>query len=214
MDGSFASALPKGVNLAALLPTNALLIYVMGLEAAKSRPATDAERAEMRRLFGEALDAGAAGFGFTWLGPTNNHTDIDGTPMPTNVMAIEEAYNLATVIRERNRGFIQANVDIPMLRQRRDVCVELARISGRPVIHNVLQVLPDQDAHTDILDWLDKCEADGLKIYTQSFVNRVWLKFTVLNYTSWDVLDVFRLFTDGSDDRKAEPHEARNIAIG
>ena len=38
----------KGVNVIQYLPTSSLLTYVMGLEAAKTRPATDDERAEMR----------------------------------------------------------------------------------------------------------------------------------------------------------------------
>ena len=35
---------PKGVNVIQYMPTASLMTYVMGLEAAKSRPATDAER--------------------------------------------------------------------------------------------------------------------------------------------------------------------------
>ena len=41
---------------------NPLMAYVMGLEAAKSRPANDRERAEMCRLLTEAMEAGGAGF--------------------------------------------------------------------------------------------------------------------------------------------------------
>ena len=38
---------PKGVNCLQYMPTASLMIYVMGLEAAKTRPATPAERKEM-----------------------------------------------------------------------------------------------------------------------------------------------------------------------
>jgi N-acyl-D-aspartate/D-glutamate deacylase len=198
-------SIPKGVNVAAFLPTNALLVHVMGSpEAAKSRPATAEERAEMRRLLHEAMGAGAVGFGFTWLGKDNNHTDTDGTPMPTDVMAIDEAYNLATVLRERGQGIIEALTDIPLLRQRRDVCAELARISGRPVLHNIISVLPDVNAHDDVLAWLDECDNEGLQVYSQSFVSRVWTEFRIENYTSWDVLPVFRAFTDATRPKKLE----------
>src|SRR3984893_13937382 len=44
---------PKGVNCIQYMPTASLMIYVMGLDAAKTRPATEAERAEMRRLLNE-----------------------------------------------------------------------------------------------------------------------------------------------------------------
>ena len=38
---------PKGVNCIQYMPTASLMTYVMGLEAAKTRPATEEERAEM-----------------------------------------------------------------------------------------------------------------------------------------------------------------------
>ena len=83
--------LPKGINLASYLPLNSLLMYVMGIDAAKSRPATGAERAQMRDLMHEALDAGCLGFAFSYLQQFNSHVDSDGSPMPTDTMAINEA---------------------------------------------------------------------------------------------------------------------------
>jgi N-acyl-D-amino-acid deacylase len=53
---------PKGVNCIQYMPTASLMTYVMGLEAAKSRPATDEERAAMRRLLAEGMEAGLSGF--------------------------------------------------------------------------------------------------------------------------------------------------------
>ena len=38
------------------------MTYVMGLEAAKSRPATAEERTAMRRLLAEGMDTGLSGF--------------------------------------------------------------------------------------------------------------------------------------------------------
>ncbi|MGD9755097.1 MAG: amidohydrolase family protein, partial [Acidimicrobiia bacterium] len=49
---------PLGVNVIQYMPTASLMTYVMGLEAAKTRPATDAERKEMQRLLHEGMDAG------------------------------------------------------------------------------------------------------------------------------------------------------------
>src|ERR1700748_1025650 len=54
-------AAPLGVNCIQYMPTASLMTYVMGLEAAKSRPATEAERAEMRRLLAEGMGAGLCG---------------------------------------------------------------------------------------------------------------------------------------------------------
>ena len=49
----------------------------MGLEAAKSRPATDAERTEMRRLLAEGMDAGLGGFSIQRLGKDSTQADFD-----------------------------------------------------------------------------------------------------------------------------------------
>src|SRR5260370_38993070 len=79
----------------------------MGLEAAKSRPATPAERREMQRLLNQAMDAGACGFSIQRLGANSLQADVDGTPMPTDCMADEDVLALAEVLRDRDEGFIQ-----------------------------------------------------------------------------------------------------------
>jgi len=71
---------PKGVNCIQYMPTASLMIYVMGLEAAKTRPATEAERAEMRRLLNEGMDAGLCGFSIQRLGKHSAQADFDGSP--------------------------------------------------------------------------------------------------------------------------------------
>ena len=60
--------IPKGVNCLSYVPLSPLMIWVMGLEAAKSRPATDKERREIQRLLGEGMDAGACGWSIQRLG--------------------------------------------------------------------------------------------------------------------------------------------------
>jgi len=189
----------KGINLASYLPLNSLMMYVMGPEAVKSRPANEAERAEMRALLHEAMDAGAIGFGFSFLGQMNSHRDFDGSPMPTDVMAIEEAYNLATVLRERNQGVIQALCELPMV-QNRNVVEELARISGRPILHNVIAAFDFMpEYHTSILKWLDETSEKGLEIYSQALCFRVWTEFTLIDYNAWDQYPPLREFSLASD---------------
>ena len=50
------------MNVIQYMPTASLMTYVMGLEAAKTRPATSEERKEMQRLLHEGMDAGLCGF--------------------------------------------------------------------------------------------------------------------------------------------------------
>jgi len=190
-------ALPKGINVGAYIPLNPLMIYVMGLDAAKTRAPNTDERTEMRRLLHEAMDHGAVGLAFSWLGPNNNHVDIDGTPMPTDVMSIDVAYDLATVLRERGAGVIQVSCDVPGpgFNDQREVAADLARLSGQTVIHNITAVVPGFDTHEKVLAWLDDCTDEGLDVYSQGVLNRGVVQFVMTAYTSWDILPSLRTFT-------------------
>ncbi|MGB1087664.1 MAG: N-acyl-D-amino-acid deacylase family protein, partial [Alphaproteobacteria bacterium] len=191
----------KGINLASFLPLNALMIYVMGLDAAKSRAATPAELQQMKDLLNEAMDAGAIGFAFSYLQNTSGHVDYDGTPMPTDTMHVEDAYALAEVLRERNQGVIQSIVEMPGAVENREVVENLARISGRPVIHNLIMVVDGIPGYwRDIADWLTRLSDEGLEVYSQSVCARAWTEFRVGNYGFWDgVNEVFPEFSNCGD---------------
>lgn len=187
--------LPKGLNVAAYLPINSLMIYVMGYEAAKTRPATEAERRQMRVLFDEAMDAGAIGFAFSYLQEQNTHKDIDGSAMPTDTMSLDDLYFFADILRERGEGVIQALVDIPKIINR-EIAEELARRSGRPVIQNIITIFDMMpEYHQGVLDWLDACEAKGLDVYSQALAYRMWNEFDAEDFTAWAHIPPFHEFT-------------------
>ena len=98
---------PKGVNCIQYMPTASLMTYVMGLEAAKTRVATEKERLEMARLLDEGMDAGLCGFSIQRLGTNSVQADFDGSPMVTDTMCDEDILNLARVLRARDEGFIE-----------------------------------------------------------------------------------------------------------
>jgi N-acyl-D-aspartate/D-glutamate deacylase len=192
--------LPKGVNVAAYLPLNSLLIYVMGYEAAKTRGATAEERLQMRALLNEAMDAGAVGFGFSYLNDNNSHKDVDGSPMPTDSMNVEDAYYLAEVLRERDEGVIQVLCELATGARNRHVAEELARISGRPVLHNVVSPFDSRPSHhTAVMAWLDECQMKGLNIYSQTLAFRVWSEFNAIDQNGWQLVDPFKEFTYAGD---------------
>jgi N-acyl-D-amino-acid deacylase len=190
---------PKGVNVLNLVPLNPLLIYVMGLEAAKTRSATPEEREQMKAELHKAMDMGAIGFGFSYQGNHNTHIDIDGQPMPTDIMDPEDLYALADVLRERGEGVVQALVDTPGARFS-EIGLEVARRSGRPVIHNVTLVndyLPDY--HEEILTMLDNAKAEGLEVYSMTLTMRGWNEFKPMDWDIWNIIPVFREFTFAGD---------------
>jgi N-acyl-D-aspartate/D-glutamate deacylase len=190
-------SIDKGVNIGAFLPLNSLMIWVMGYEAAKTRPANEAERARMRQLLHEAMDCGALGFGFSYLQETNSHKDVDGSPMITDVMDEEEAFNLARVLAERGEGVIQALVETgPRNIANRKFVEKLAQISGRPVLHTVITIDEQHPAaHRDILKWLDEMTARGLNIYSQALCFRFMpMAFVVKDFDGWQAVPIFNEF--------------------
>ena len=161
-------SIPKGINLAQYFPLNPALCYVMGVDDAKKRAATRTEMTQLKDLLNRAMDAGAIGFSLVHLLDTSSHTDFDGSPMPTDIHPPEDFYKLADVLRERDQGMVQALVDLPGV-STRFVAEELARSARRPILHNTVGPYEDQpEFHRGIMAWLDKCEAEGLDIYSFS----------------------------------------------
>ncbi|MEQ8860371.1 MAG: amidohydrolase family protein [Pseudomonadales bacterium] len=184
--------LPKGINLASYLPLNSLMMFVMGYPAAKQRGATAAERARMRDLLHQAMDAGAIGFALSHLNEFNTHKDCDGSAMPTDQMVIDDAFHLAEVLRERDQGVIQCLCELPGGVGNRATAETLARISGRPVLHNVVapfDAMPEY--HESVLAWLDQMAAEGLSVYSQAFAFRAWNEFTVVEFNAWGNVPLF-----------------------
>lgn len=201
--------LGKGVNLASYIPLNSLMIFVMGsVEDARDRLPTEAELVEMKRLLREALEAGAIGFAFSKLNEFNSHKD-HGQPMPTDAADESTAYALAEVLREMDYGIIQALVDLPMAIDNNHIAVELARISGRPVIQNIITPFDHIPHEVDrVLEWLDWCEAEGLDMYSQALAFRAWNESRLLDWNSWDVVPEFAEFTECGEDIDARVAKA------
>ena len=128
----------KGVNVIQYLPTSSLLTYVMGLEAAKTRAATDDERAQMRALLAEGMDAGLGGFSVQRLGPDSTQADFDGSPMVTDTMCDEDILNLARVLRERDEGFVQITQATGHIKDDLAFLERLAAEANRPILHNAI----------------------------------------------------------------------------
>jgi N-acyl-D-amino-acid deacylase len=165
--------LPKGVNVMSLLPFNALLIYVMGKDVRRRRPNAP-ELQQMRELLGAALDAGACGISMSHLGTGNNHTDADGSDMPTDVMHPDDAIAVCQALKERGVGIIQCISQIGTIGDR-TISERLAREVGRPVLHNVFESnqRDPQSVDRDIA-WLSALTREGLDVYALSFLNRAW----------------------------------------
>lgn len=174
------AALPKGVNILTYLPLNPLLVYVMGVEAAKARRPTATEMAEMHRLINEAMDAGAIGISMSCMGADgNSHLDCDGSPMPSDVLGHDVVLDICRALVERGEGVIQLLSHLVIYGDRgltENLC-EMAKGSGVTVIHNAFMtsdLMPDMVEQD--LAWLDGLRASGLDVTANVVVSRGWIE--------------------------------------
>jgi N-acyl-D-amino-acid deacylase len=187
---------PKGVNVLSYVGLSPLMSYVMGHEGAKERAATPAERREMKRLLGEAMDAGGCGFSAQILGADSVQRDFDGTPMITDTMHEEDLIALSEVLREKGRGFIQLAAP-PKLTEK------VAAASGRPVVWNALVLMPDHHGITmgfykDLLRWVDRSNQKGLRIFAQALTAANNYEFTLDEWNLFDSIESWREITTGT----------------
>jgi N-acyl-D-amino-acid deacylase len=194
---------PKGVNCIQYMPTASLMTYVMGLEAAKNRWATAEERAAMRQLLAEGMDAGLSGFSIQRLGPDSTQADFDGSPMVTDTMCDEDILSLAEVLRERDEGFIQITQATGHIKDDLAFLERLAATARRPVLHNVIvPTRKDPEVHRRSLRWLERCRAKGLPIFGQTGTVRTGFAFTLEHWNLYDASPAWRAITTGTRAQK------------
>jgi N-acyl-D-amino-acid deacylase len=173
---------PLALNVLPYLPLNPLLVWVLGLDAAKAgkRPSDDENR-EMARLLHEALYAGACGWSAQCLGEPGNPVpglpqgDYDGTPMPTDVMWPETRRVLAAVLGERGVGFMQASGVSD------DEVEQLVELSGRPFIWQAVVANSRSNYYKSRLEWLRSCRERGLPVYGQAMTVDAPIHFALTN---------------------------------
>ena len=192
---------PKGLNMLSYGSLNPLMSYVMGVEAAKSRPATPEERVRMCAMLGEMVDVGACGFSAQLLGAKTVQRDYDGTPMITDLMSEDDLLAFAGVLREKGRGIIQ------VLGSDEELTEKLCEVSGRPVIWNALVLIADQHGNTygdykDKLRWLEDANRRGNRIFAQAVTAQNNYEFSLDTWNLFDTMSAWRAITLGSPEER------------
>jgi N-acyl-D-amino-acid deacylase len=199
-------SLPKSVNIMSYLPLNPLLIYVMGVDAAKSRQPNEAELREIHQLIGEAMDHGAIGISASVMGAEgNSHVDHDGTPMPTDLLTRSSIVALAQALIARGAGIVQlfSNVGPNGDRETSEAVAEAARGSGVRVVHNILVAV---DGHPEMIDadlaWIDGLRSRGLDVSGATLLHHGWVENGIrdLDTAAGSMTGVRRLVACHSDD--------------
>jgi len=191
-------AAPKGVNCLQYMPTASLMTYVMGLEAAKSRPATAVERKEMQRLLHEGMDAGLCGFSIQRLGKHSVQADFDGSPMVTDTMSDDDILALCEVLAERDEGFVQVTQATGQIKEDIAFVERMAAVSKRPILHNLVFAGSDPKIHQRSLDWLDRANEKGLRIFGQGATLRSGFAFTLAEWNLYDSSPTWAEATTGT----------------
>jgi N-acyl-D-amino-acid deacylase len=198
---------PKAINILPYVPAGPLLVSVLGREAAKAgvRP-TDDQHREIARLLHEAMDAGGCGWSAQRLPPTGPaavQRDWDGTAMPTDVMHDETCRVLAAVLAERNQGVVQMTLTTDDPKRDMAHLEELATISGRPLLHNVVQAFEDRPyIHRKQLAWLERCRQRGIPVYGQGVTTDAGFTFTFEDWNLYDDSEAWCEATTGSFDER------------
>src|SRR5271170_6143083 len=203
---------PKGVNCIQYMPTASLMTYVMGLDAAKTRAATEAERAEMRRLLNEGMDAGLCGFSIQRLGKHSAQADFDGQPMVTDTMCDEDILNLARVLAERDEGFIEITQATGHIKDDLAFVEKLAATAKRPILFQAITASTrNPDIHRKSLEWLHKAREKGLPIFGQGGTVRSGFSFTLENWNLYDSSPAWRDMTIGTKEEKIAKMKDSNM---
>ena len=207
---------PKGVNVLSYVPLGPLMIWVMGLEAAKSRRATPAEIQEMCQLLEASLDAGGCGWSVQRLGDgfTSVQRDYDGTPMVTDIMGDDECLAFAEVLRKRGQGHIQITQAKDDIYEDMAFVEKLAEVSGCPVLFNAITINnyhPHQ--HRRLMQWIEEAQSRGNPVYGQTLTVGNDLTYTFEDFNLLDGTDCWREVTLGSvEERKAKMQNPENRA--
>jgi N-acyl-D-amino-acid deacylase len=186
----------KAINILPFVPLSPLLVWVMGLDEAKTgRRFTEAEQGLARKIVNEAMDAGACGWSLQHLGKTSIQPDYDGSPMVTDIMDEENIMFFGRLLAERNEGFIQmtyvpdnpGDIEGDQQTHIETFHEQLAEASDRPILYNAIAAndkFPGR--HRRQLDWLERCRDRGLKIYGQAGTVEAGFAFTFADWNLWE----------------------------
>jgi N-acyl-D-aspartate/D-glutamate deacylase len=193
-----------GVNAASLVPYSPLRAWVLGNEAARdpNYKTTPEQVAQMKQILREGLQAG--GFGFSASFSMANR-DYDGGYLPTHVAPREEFLEMATVVREFNRGSIEWTMGHALQGLGMDFLLELAKTSGRPVNWNAVIYDPTSpNTWRQQLQWMEKAYREA-PVFAVNICTPIEFEFTLETIGLFDQLPAWNEATVGSlEERKAK----------
>ena len=156
---------PHAVDLGAQTPHAALRAYVMGERGAdhEADPTPD-EIAEMARLTGEALLAGALGFATS---RTVNHRSRTGAKIGSLTASTEELLGIGQALKATGRGVFQCVSDFRDIDYEFGLLRRLASECGRPLSVTLIQANQAPQKWRTILTLVEQAAAEGVDMKAQ-----------------------------------------------
>jgi N-acyl-D-amino-acid deacylase len=151
------------IDVGVLVPHSPVRVYVMGERGLRREPANASDRAKMRQLVRQGMEAGALGFGTSRLAA---HRSSSGELIPTYAAEQGELTEIAEELRALDRGVMQLVTDVgyTSFEEQLPLIKHLARVSGRPVTYTHPQIATWQTA----LNLLDEANTHpGIDIKAQ-----------------------------------------------
>jgi N-acyl-D-aspartate/D-glutamate deacylase len=135
-------------------------------------------------------------------GPAAVQRDHDGSPMPTDVMHDDTCREFARVLAERNDGFMQMLLVSGDNARDRAFYEEMATLSGRPIIMNVVQAFDHRpEIHRRVLEWLKSCRERGIRVVGQGLTTDAGFTFT---FEDWNLFDDQQAWCDATTGTREE----------
>lgn len=206
---------PKGVNVMSFVPIAPIYGYVIGIDEAKKRPATEDELKKMCDLLIEGMEVGGCGLSVQIMGDEGNvQLDHDGTPMVTDLMSERDLTAFARAMGSTGRGISQMTGQL-------EHAALMARESGRPAIWNALMAEGALNQHgggmmspkAALARLTELNELEGVRVYAQAQTVNFASQFTLESYNLADGVPCWKealLGTVTEKIRKLSDPERRN----
>ena len=152
------------IDVATQVPHGAVRAYVMGERGARNEPATAEDIAEMSRIVGEGVSAGALGFSTS---RTMLHLAKDGVPVPGTFAAEDELLGIGRAMGEAGHGVFEMASDMAPAENEFNWMRTLSAETGVPVTFGLLQSPTKADGWRRLLQLTEEARAEGAQITAQ-----------------------------------------------
>ena len=163
-------SIPHTIDFAVMAVHDPIRMYVMGERAGCNEQANADDIEAMKAVVAEAMDAGAAGFS---TGRTDVHRTADGDWTPSSEATREELVGLASALKDRKAGVLQAVNDFNLEREgdqfdeEFSILEAFARAAGRPCSISLMQRDFAPDQWRRILKETERLNKDGVDFRVQ-----------------------------------------------